>query len=266
MRASTMETFISDGVEIAYVDYAPSGPGRGAPVLLIHGFGSTHAVNWLFPQWIRTLTESGRRVVAFDNRGHGQSGKPYDPTQYSLEKMAGDACALLDRLSIPQADVMGYSMGARIAIVLAVSAPERVRALILGGVGRHMLAEQGLPDGLAQAMEAERIEDVGPPTMKIFRAFAESTRSDLRALAACARGFRQPMTPELLGRVAQPTLICVGGRDDVAGDPHPLAEFFRDVEIIDIPGRDHNRTVGDRLYREAALRFLDAQDATVLHG
>lgn len=261
-----METFISDGVEIAYADYAPVGPARGATVLLIHGFGSTHAVNWLFPQWIRTLTESGRRVVAFDNRGHGRSGKLYDPAQYSLEKMAGDARAVLDWLSIPQADVMGYSMGARIAIMLAVLSPERVRALILGGVGSHMLTEQGLPDGLAQAMEAEQIEDVGPPMMKIFRAFAESTRSDLRALAACARGFRRPMTPALLGEVAQPTLICVGGRDEVAGDPHPLGKFFRDAEIVDIPGRDHNRTVGDRLYREAALRFLDAQDATVLHG
>ena len=261
-----METFISDGVEIAYVDYPPTVAARGAPMLLIHGYGSTHAVNWLFPQWIRTLTESGRRVVAFDNRGHGRSEKLYDPAQYSLERMADDARALLDWLSIREADVMGYSMGARIAIMLAVSAPERVRALILGGVGAHMLTEQGLPDGLAQAMEASRIEDVEPSMMKIFRAFAESTRSDLRALAACARGFRRPMTPDLLGRVTQPTLICVGGRDDVAGDPHPLGAFFRDAEIVDIPGRDHNRTVGDRLYREAALRFLDAQDATVLHG
>jgi pimeloyl-ACP methyl ester carboxylesterase len=261
-----MKTFVSEGVEIALADYAPIGAPRGAPVLLIHGFASTHAVNWLFPQWIRTLTESGRRVVAFDNRGHGQSGKLYDPAQYTLEKLAGDARALLDHLAIDHADVMGYSMGARIAIMLAVSAPERVRALVLGGVGQHMLEEAGLPGGLAEAMEAERIEDVGPPMMKIFRAFAESTRSDLDALAACARGVRKPMTAEMLGAVRQPTLICVGARDEVAGDPHPLGPLFRDVDIIDIPGRDHNRTVGDRLYKEAALRFLDAQDAIVLHG
>lgn len=261
-----MKTFLSEGVEIAFADYAPVGAPRGAPVLLIHGFASTHAVNWMFPQWIRTLTESGRRVVAYDNRGHGQSGKLYDPAQYTLEKLAGDARALLAHVAIDHADVMGYSMGAQIALMLAVSAPERVRALVLGGVGQHMLEEAGLPRGLAEAMEAERIEDVGPPMMKIFRAFAESTRSDLAALAACARGFRKPMTPELLGAVTQPTLICVGARDEVAGDPHPLGPLFRDVEIIDIPGRDHNRTVGDRLYKEAALRFLDAQDATVLHG
>lgn len=266
MRWSMMKTFVSEGVELAFADYPPNSPIRGAPVLLIHGFASTHAVNWLFPQWIRALTESGRRVVAFDNRGHGQSGKLYDPAQYTLETMAGDARALLEHLEIDHADVMGYSMGARIAIMLAVESPAQVRALILGGVGRHMLEEPGLPDGLAEAMEAERIEDVEPPMMKIFRAFAESTRSDLAALAACARGFRRPMSPALLGRVVQPTLICVGARDEVAGDPHPLGAYFRDVEIVDIPGRDHNRTVGDRLYKEAALRFLDAQDETVLHG
>lgn len=261
-----IKMFISEGVEIAFADYAAIGAPRSTPILLIHGFASTHAVNWLFPQWVRTLTESGRRVVVFDNRGHGQSGKFYDPAQYTIDRMAGDADALLEHLGISYADVMGYSMGARIAIMLAVRSQERVRALILGGVGRHMLEEAGLPGGLAEAMEAERIEEIGPPMMKIFRAFAESTRSDLLALAACARGFRKPITPELLGAVRQPTLICVGARDEVAGDPHPLGPYFRDVDIIDIPGRDHNRTVGDRLYKEAALRFLDAQDATVLHG
>ena len=261
-----MDSFISNGVEIAYADYRPVATEKGAPILLIHGFASTHAVNWLFTQWIKTLTEDGRRVVTFDNRGHGQSEKLYDPALYSLEAMAGDASALLDHLGVPRADVMGYSMGARIAITLALAHADKVRSLILGGVGANLLEEPGLPSGLAEAMEAERIEDIGPSMLKIFRGFAESTRSDLKALAACARGFRKSMEPATLARVAQPVLICVGTRDDVAGDPHPLQPLFRQAEVVDIPGRDHNRAVGDRVYKQAVLSFLAAQDAATGAG
>ncbi|MBM3552063.1 MAG: alpha/beta fold hydrolase [Alphaproteobacteria bacterium] len=254
-----MQTFQSNGVEIAYVDFEPLTEDRGEPIVLVHGFASTHAVNWLFTQWVKTLTEDGRRVIALDIRGHGQSAKLYDPALYSLDLMAADIAHLLDHLAIPRADVMGYSLGGRIAALLALKAPERVRSLILGGVGENLIEDSGLPRGLAEAMEAERIEDINDSTLKIFRGFAESTRSDLAALAACARGPRKAIAPEMLAQIAVPTLICVGSRDDVAGDPHPLAEFFPNVRIVDIPGRDHNRAVGDRIYKQAALEFLDTR-------
>jgi pimeloyl-ACP methyl ester carboxylesterase len=151
---------------------------------------------------------------------------------------------------------MGYSLGARIGTVLTVSQPERVRSLILGGIGQYLVQEAGLPGGLAEAMEAERIEDVENSMLKIFRGFAESTRSDLRALAACVRGARKAIDPALLAKIECPVLICVGTRDDVAGDPSPLEPLFRDVRLVDIPGRDHNRAVGDRVYKQAVLEFL----------
>ncbi len=251
-----METFVSNGVEIAYSDFEPLSEDRREPIVLIHGFASTHAVNWLFTQWVKTLTEDGRRVIAFDNRGHGRSQKLYDPAQYGLDLMAQDAANLLDHLSIARADIMGYSLGGRIGTVLALAQPERVRSLILGGIGQYLVQEAGLPGGLAEAMEAERIEDVDNSMLKIFRGFAESTRSDLRALAACVRGARKAIDPALLGRIECPVLICVGTRDDVAGDPSPLEPLFRNARVVDIPGRDHNRAVGDRIYKQAVLEFL----------
>ena len=132
--AFVMDSFRSNGVEIAFADYQPTGPDKQAPILLIHGFASTHAVNWLFTQWIKTLTEDGRRVVIFDNRGHGQSEKLYDPALYSLEAMADDANALLDHLAIPRADVMGYSMGGRITAHIALDHADRVRSALIGGL------------------------------------------------------------------------------------------------------------------------------------
>lgn len=254
-----METFVSNGVEIAYSDFEPFSQDKHEPIVLIHGFASTHAVNWLFTQWVKTLTEDGRRVIALDNRGHGRSQKLYDPAQYALDLMADDVANLMDHLSIARADVMGYSLGARIGTFLTAARPDRVRSLILGGIGRYLVEEAGLPGGLAEAMEAERIEDVESPMLKIFRGFAESTRSDLAALAACVRGARKTVDPALLAKIACPVLICVGTRDDVAGDPSPLQPLFRDVRIVDIPGRDHNRAVGDRIYKQAVLEFLAAR-------
>ena len=172
------------------------------------------------------------------------------------QALAQDVANLMDHLSIARADVMGYSLGARIGTILTISQPERVRSLILGGIGQYLVQEAGLPGGLAEAMEAERIEDVENSMLKIFRGFAESTRSDLRALAACVRGARKAIDPALLAKIECPVLICVGTRDDVAGDPSPLEPLFRDVRLVDIPGRDHNRAVGDRVYKQAVLEFL----------
>jgi pimeloyl-ACP methyl ester carboxylesterase len=254
-----MEDFLSDGVAISYLDFEPLAADRDEPIVLVHGFASTHAVNWLFTQWVKTLTEDGRRVVLFDNRGHGRSQKLYDPAAYSYEAMAGDIARLMDHLSIERADIMGYSMGARIATYFALANPQRARSLLLGGVGVSLIEPEALQSGMAEAMEIERIEDIDDHGLKIFRGFAESTRSDLKALAACARGAGRGLDPAVLARIAAPVLVCVGTRDDVAGDPHPLAPLFQNVKIVDIPGRDHNRAVGDRVYKQAVLEFLAAR-------
>ena len=115
-----LRQFSSDGVHIAYIDVPPVAHDRGEPILLIHGFASNHRVNWVNPRWVETLTKDGRRVVALDNRGHGASQKLYAPIDYRSDLMARDAANLLEHLGIGRADVMGYSMGARISAFLAL--------------------------------------------------------------------------------------------------------------------------------------------------
>jgi pimeloyl-ACP methyl ester carboxylesterase len=252
-----MRDFDSDGVRIAFIDVAPEGRDIGEPILLIHGFTSNHRINWVNPRWIETLTRAGRRVIALDNRGHGQSEKLYDPAAYHSKTMARDAANLLDHLAIPAADVMGYSMGARIASFLALSRPEAVRSLILGGLGAHLVDGVGLPLGIADAMEAPSLESLTDPMQRLFRAFADQTKSDRAALAACIRGSRQTLEEDEVTRIACPALVAVGTRDDIAGDPRVLAKMFRRGEALDIPGRDHNLAVGDKVYKAGALAFLE---------
>jgi pimeloyl-ACP methyl ester carboxylesterase len=251
-----MQTFRSDDVEIAYRDIPAESADLGEPILLIHGFASSHRINWVDPRWAATLTKAGRRTIVFDNRGHGQSQKLYDPQDYATPRMAEDAAHLLAHLGIARADVMGYSMGARIGAFLALQRPDLVRSLILGGLGIHLVEGVGLPLGIADAMEAPSLESLSDPMQRLFRAFADQNRSDLRALAACIRGSRQTLAAEAVAAIACPTLVAVGTADPVAGDAHALAALFRHGAALDIPGRDHNRAVGDRVYKEGVLAFL----------
>ena len=252
-----LQTFSSDGVHIAYIDVAPQGTDRGEPILLIHGFASNHRINWVNPRWVETLTRAGRRVIALDNRGHGHSQKLYAPHDYRSDLMAGDAANLLAHLRIQRADVMGYSMGARIAAFLALGKPALVRSMILGGLGDRLVHGVGLPVGIADAMEAPSIADLTDPMQRMFRAFADQTKSDRKALAACIRGSRQTVSENGMARIAVPTLVAVGARDDVAGDPVKLAAMMPNAKSLEIPGRDHNLAVGDKVYKAGVLAFLE---------
>lgn len=249
-----MQTFDSDGIEIAYLD-----EGEGEPILLIHGFASNIATNWVDPGWVRFLTRAGRRVIAIDNRGHGASEKLYDPEKYPSPTMAEDARRLLEHLEIERADVMGYSMGARITAFLTMSHPEKVRSAIMAGLGINMVRGVGGAGPIAKALEAPSIDEVVNETARTFRAFAESTGGDLLALAACIRASRDKITAEALGQIKTPVLVAVGTQDVIGGSASALAELIPGAKALDIEGRDHMKAVGDRSYKEGVLAFLESR-------
>jgi pimeloyl-ACP methyl ester carboxylesterase len=246
-----MQRFGHGGVEIAFLD-----EGEGEPIVLVHGFASTAQVNWVHPGWVTTLTRAGRRVIALDNRGHGASSKLYDPAAYHSARMADDVRALLDHLGINRADVMGYSMGARITAFFALAHRARLRRAVLGGLGMHLVEGVGLPEKVAEALEAPSLADVHDPTGRTFRAFAEQTKSDLAALAACIRGSRQVLTRAEVAQINAPVLVAVGSKDKVAGSAPELTALLPAGRALDIPGRDHMLAVGDKVFKEGVLGFL----------
>ena len=246
-----MPSFHNGDVEIAYLD-----EGEGDPILLVHGFASTKNVNWVYPAWVSELRKGGCRVIALDNRGHGDSGKLYDAAAYEIATMAGDVIALLDHLNLERADVMGYSLGARMTAVLARQAPERLRSAIFGGIGIGLVEGGGPGENVAAALEAPSLEDVTDPVGRTFRAFADQTRSDRRALAACLRGSRRLMTREEAAGITVPVLIAVGSTDEIAGSAAALGKIIPGAEVLDIPNRDHMRAVGDKVYKTGVLDFL----------
>jgi pimeloyl-ACP methyl ester carboxylesterase len=246
-----MPVFHHGPVEIAFLD-----EGQGEPVVLVHGFASSKEVNWVAPGWFATLKGAGRRVIALDDRGHGQSSKLYDPADYHTDKMAGDVRALLEHLEIERADVVGYSMGARIAAFFALAHPAMARSIVLGGLGMHLVDGVGLPESIAVALEAPSLADVTDPQGRMFRAFADQTKSDRRALAACIRGSRQVLSREQVASIATPTLVAVGTRDPIAGSPEELAALMPNAKALPIPDRDHMLAVGDKVFKAGVLEFL----------
>jgi pimeloyl-ACP methyl ester carboxylesterase len=246
-----MPSFHNGAVEIAYLD-----EGEGEAIVLVHGFASSKNVNWVYPTWVSELKKAGRRVIALDNRGHGDSGKLYDAAQYEVAIMAGDVIALMDHLGIERADVMGYSLGSRMTAVLALSHPQRLRSVILGGIGIGIIAGGGPGESVALALEAPSLDDVTDPVGRTFRAFADQTRSDRRALAACIRGSRQVLSREQAASIQTPTLIAVGTKDPIAGSAEGLAAVMPNARALPIPDRDHMLAVGDKVFKAGVQRFL----------
>lgn len=246
-----MTSFNHDGFDLSYLD-----EGEGDPVLLIHGFASSKGVNWVGPGWVKTLTDAGYRAIALDNRGHGASSKSYEPEDYRPAKMADDAAALLDHLGIPRAHVFGYSMGARVAAFLALRHPEKAASLIFGGLGIGMVEGVGAWDPIADALVALDPATITEPRAKMFRSFADQTKSDRRALAACISTSRELLDEDEMARIAHPALVAVGTKDDIAGDPEALAGLMPNAEAFAIEGRDHMLSVGDRAFKKRVLEFL----------
>ncbi|GAA4664069.1 alpha/beta hydrolase [Bartonella pachyuromydis] len=251
MTAEDIHFFEYEGLRFSYRE-----DGQGAPVLLIHGFGSSARVNWYATGWFRTLTEAGYRVIALDNRGHGDSAKSYDPSFYTPQAMAGDAMRLLQYLGLSKAHIMGYSMGSRISAFMALLYPTYVHSVVFGGLGIGMVTGAGNWEPVAEALLAEDISSITNSRGLMFRKFADQTKSDRRALAACIITSKQELTASEVYKIKQPALVAVGSLDEISGEAEPLAALLPCGEALLIPNRDHMLAVGDKVYKKAVIDFL----------
>lgn len=249
-----MEYFLSRGLRLAYRI-----EGEGKPILLIHGFASTHRVNWVATGWSKALTEAGYRVILPDGVGHGMSDKPHDKEAYALDLMAQDAVALLDHLGEAQVDVMGYSMGAMVALGMAMRQGERLDNVIAAGVGENLLSPARDAKTVIDALLTDDPASIANPGAALFRRFADLNNQDRAALALCFAKIREPFPAENLWDIFNPVLIVAGETDESAGDPGELAARIRDASAFIVPKRDHMRTVGDPAYKKAVLGFLSEQ-------
>lgn len=244
----------SDGHVLAFDDVNPA--GREA-IVLVHGFTSNRQEGWRRTGWIGVFERKGMRVLALDCRGHGESAKPHDPAAYGRDRMVRDVLELMDACALTRADLLGFSMGAHLALGAALAAPERFKSLILGGVGAMLLEPNPRERPLAEALEADDPETIADPLVRSFRLFADEQGEDRLALAACARGQREVVTPAALAALDLPTLVVAGARDDLAGPAAPLAAAIPGAKSVTIPGCDHFAVIPHALFKAAVMDFLE---------
>nr|WP_246314852.1 alpha/beta hydrolase [Kineococcus aurantiacus] len=237
------------------------GTGPGAhPVLLHHGFSASALVEWPRTGLVHALLTAGRRVLALDARGHGGSDKPHDPARYGEARMAADVVDVLDALDVPVVDLVGYSMGSVVSLLVASAHPGRVHRLAVGGVGAGIVEVGGVDTRalpatrLAEALRSPDPEAITDPLVRGFREFAEQTGNDLLALAAQADAVHA--APLALDRITAPTLVLAGDADPLAERPEVLAGAVPGARLQRVRG-DHGQALLDPGFAASITGFLD---------
>ncbi len=245
---------VGDNVRLATYSW---GDVDAEPVLCVHGFGSSTRDNWVNTGWVRDLLRAGFRVIAVDQRGHGESEKPHDAAAYTMPTLVSDLVAVLDTYLVDQVRYLGYSLGGRVGWQLAVDAPEHVERAVLGGI------PDGRPLARLRVDQARAFLDHGTPvedaTTQRYVSLAERVPgNDLRALVAIAEGMRLGETdPDPSAPPQQPVLIATGTDDPIHDQSAHLAGLLPRGEFADIPKRHHVNAPGSRAFRETGLEFLN---------
>lgn len=248
----------SDGVAIAY-DFDDSAPGDAPPIVLLHGFAVDSQIAWNSTGIADGLADADRKTLTVDARGHGASDKPHDPGQYGEGRMAEDVRELIDAIGLATYDLVGYSMGAVTALLLAAR-DHRVRRLVVGGVGAGIMEVGGLdqrempPGILAPAFLADDPATIDHPLGQAWRAFATTIGADLKALGAQTQAMHTGGVA--LSAINAPTLVLVGDRDNLAVRPQELSRQLRDARVRLLEKADHLGATAHPGFLEAVVEFL----------
>jgi pimeloyl-ACP methyl ester carboxylesterase len=241
-----------DGESIFYDDQ-----GDGVPVVLLHGFVGDVNIDWIRSGILDLLLDEGYRVVAFDARGHGLSGKPHELSAYEDDALTKDAQALLDHLGIDRCMVVGFSMGARTALHLSVVDP-RVTAVVAMGLGEHTLQHQGRGTGaVPDALLTDDPDSIEQETLRHYREMADAIHADRQALASLMAAERTEL-PQIVDEVKVPVLVVTGSDDVTAGQPAPLAAALADGTAVLTAG-DHAGVKDQPDAHEAIVEFLGSR-------
>ena len=245
----------NDGVRLATYAF---GDDPSAPVVVaVHGFSSSAADNWVITGWVRDLTNAGFRVLAYDQRGHGASGKPHEPGAYTMSRFVADLETVIDTWLLDDVGYLGYSLGARVGWFGAIDLPHHVTRAVLGGVSDgDRLTGFDLDAARRHAATGAPIAD---RLTNAYVSVAErNPANDVEALIALIEGMRGGGRPDPAEVPQQPVLFATGSEDSIIDISRRLAAAAPHGEFLEIPGRTHFNAPPSGAFRRAGVAFLRA--------
>ncbi|AOY70699.1 alpha/beta fold hydrolase [Paenarthrobacter ureafaciens] len=248
--------------------HEPANDAGLRPVLLIHGFSSSSKLNWVDSGWIATLQGAGRRVITIDLPGHGRSHAPEDLDSYTPSRIRADllqmvydagARPLQDGNPASGLDIIGYSLGSRLAWEFAATQPDLVHRVVLGGPSAaDPLAAFDLAAAQRYLADGTPIQDESTAgLLKMAQLIPSNNLFAMLSLIEAIKG--EPFDPAEAAP-HMPLLLVAGEKDERAGTMPALAEIAGKrgamVETLVVPGRTHTNVVTSRAFKEAAVEFV----------
>lgn len=246
--------YAADGTRLATYSW---GDLDAPVVILVHGFASNARDTWALTGWVHELTDAGYRVLALDQRGHGESDRPHEPSAYAIRTLVTDVETVMDTYLVEEAFYLGYSLGARVGWEVVRDLPQRIERAVLGGVPDGIPLERlDLDQVRAYAQDGTAVTD---PTTQTYVALTERVPgNDMRSLLALAEGMRKTGTvdPDSSNAPTRPILFATGSEDAIIDGSRALADAAPHGRFFEIPGRNHFNAPGSRAFKKAALAFL----------
>lgn len=246
MPSATTEGVVAhDGAEIWYATY-----GEGPAVILLHG-GLGNSGNWGYQ--VPAIVESGRRAVVIDSRGHGRSTRDQQP--YSYERMASDVAAVMDRLGLHRAALLGWSDGACTALILTDRQPQRISGVFFFACNMD-------PSGTKEFVATPVIERCFSRHRKDYSALSATPDQFDAFVADVSRmmSTEPNYTADDLAGIKVPVAVVLGEYDEFITLEHAqhLARSIPDAELILLPDVSHFAPLQrPELFNRQVLAFLD---------
>lgn len=233
------------------------------PLVLLHGWGGSFTSTWDTDGWRSRLRALERQVIRLDLPGHGAAPQPEHPADPldPLDPAAYADLAAMVRRRLPAhgcVDIIAYSLGAKLALALAVREPGLVRRAVLCGLGGNAFAPERHGAALAALLE-QGLTDDAPPALAALARYGLANGNHARRIAAVLRRPPNPLIePAALAGISCPILLVAGDQDAVAQPLAPLLQALPGARQLMLAGVDHLSLPAQALLIDAALDFCSS--------
>ena len=221
-------------------------------ILFLHGLATSGSRTWGENGWLDLVQDANRQSIVVDLPGHGTS---YNNT----DQMTYEKCydSVLNSITSPPIDAVGFSLGARILLTIASRKPTIFRKLVLSGIGDNLFStdytrHKNIREGIAGNPNPNN------PESRYFNQLSEAADINRLAIQELIRSRQAPLEEDALKEIECPVLVVIG-ENDFAAPASKLLEFLPNATYLELKGVDHFATPKNFTFMETALKFIDAE-------